>query len=366
MSIETFSTIPCIEAKFYYKFLVLAPPQERHHFQFLCTIILSCRVLIIYSAIAKVNNALRHLGPHWFLHVRIRGRGSNQQSILQPWSKDAFRTSQATIMAFLRILSSSTTATTSVTSPTLVSTIPDRVFDLLGFCASFLIGCKLAISKAIGLDIGGLDVPLLVRTKTILEEQLQSGGFTEDGDGGGIRCARLIGKLVVAWERRERREGQRDDMAFVCGQPSYGHPEPIRDRERASSQRVEVVTGNRETTHYPNSTSTQAHITEQHQHPQWFRSLPTFQSSQDTSQEYQSIQEHYDHPPNFFTIPPTPNSESTYNPLSTAPTVAFGEDLAIAGVESTPSASDILDGSTNFDFELQDMSMQYDFWSQFL
>lgn len=155
---------------------------EQFHFQMLHIIQLSYRVLMLYSAIANVNVAFRDAGPTWFFAVRAHGK-----SVLEGWSTQCLRHTEAVLALLLQ------TSATNDDKNNLI-TIPDCVFDLIGFIASFLIACHFALFKAMGAELPGAAMALIVRIRDLLAP-------FEEGHSAK-RCSRLMGILMESWEKR--------------------------------------------------------------------------------------------------------------------------------------------------------------------
>lgn len=177
--------------------LAVVIPHEMFHFQMLHLVQLALRVLLLYSAIANVSVIFRSYGPSWFSAVRVRG-----QSVLEPWSKEAFQSAEAVLTTFLQAAA----GVSNMAGPPggAIKTLPDCIFNMIGFCGSFMLACKSAVSKAVGAELPGSDIALILRVKETLDSQFhtQEGGGLFGEDHSSRRCARLLGILMDVWAQR--------------------------------------------------------------------------------------------------------------------------------------------------------------------
>jgi hypothetical protein len=155
---------------------------EKFYFQTLSTILLGCRSNVLYIALLSTHEVCNsNTGQlNWLDYAKVHGA-----SFARQWATDQMQTSEAVLTKMSQIDIGT------------FDTLPDFIFDLLGFAAMFVTGGKSTASH-----FAGAEVPALRPTHVLLEG-LQS---TLEGIPGrrGLKCANLIGMCIARWRSPDK------------------------------------------------------------------------------------------------------------------------------------------------------------------
>ncbi|KAF5393010.1 hypothetical protein D9757_001127 [Collybiopsis confluens] len=181
--------------------LSVVSKSEQFYYKFLNIIVRSCRLLILYQAAITVRQYfLSQRKPSkggkekedddendntqfWFRQVRPHGL-----NVLIIWGRESMMLSESILVTLLEL------------DIDKLGAVPDYMFNMIAFAASYIIGCRILVLRSFGFEIPGSGEKLMKMCIERLERACQGCG------GGGVPMARkaavLIKEMQEKWEAR--------------------------------------------------------------------------------------------------------------------------------------------------------------------
>jgi hypothetical protein len=151
-------------------------------------VLLGCRLNIMHTALVDVF-ALYSTGDpggNWYEAVR-----PHNYPFVKHWAMDMLRTCDSMLSTVIQC------------DRKLLGTLPDYVFDLIGYAAGNNTGTRLVALYFAGVDIGGPSQMLVQRTVEVLSAVSNEKHYPTK------RCANMLQMFVSAWQNRDPQKYRR-------------------------------------------------------------------------------------------------------------------------------------------------------------
>ncbi|KAJ7591491.1 hypothetical protein C8J56DRAFT_935703 [Mycena floridula] len=193
---------------------------DQFHFHMMWITSLTCRLVVLYSAMYQSIEATESIGKDWLVEVRPRGL-----NVISTWGKETLYLSEGILIATLE------------TDPVLLATAPDSIFNSIAFAAGMVVGIKFLMVRKLGFELPGFTDKLLSRVLN----HLSATGLSLDHVAQ--RCAHLIGTMTSTWQRRNGPPG-RPELSLPTPpfqqSPSTEPVESLPPSDRSDSSRTDA------------------------------------------------------------------------------------------------------------------------------
>ncbi|KAL0580498.1 hypothetical protein V5O48_001485 [Marasmius crinis-equi] len=197
---------------------------DRFYFHILMVLLLSCRFLSVYNAMAvsRVYFMKHHRvedGAYWYRTVR-----PHDDNVLIEYGKECLRLSEAILLNMMQ------------TDVHRLGTCPDPIFLMISFAASYLVGVKFMLLRGMQRFLPGSSTIIL----SSCISHLRRAAYSTDHPAN--QCANAISTFVSLWENRETlmKQYQQEKLSLSSTQ-TQNHPSSSSDSGSFTNQSVPLA-----------------------------------------------------------------------------------------------------------------------------